>query len=380
MPTFTDRWISRLGASGKRREIQDSSTPGFGIRISASGEKTWFVRYTLAGERRRDDLGAYPATPLREAREAARAARSAAKSGIDPRALDGESILVRDLVREYLAHRKTVNRPRTLYEVKLKFKNHVLKDWSGRPAASITALDVDVRTQAVLSSSGPTAARHVLSLLSTMFKWAIATGRLPRHHHNPAAGIPAPAPRKTRSRVLNDDELRTFWQDSEALRDIGSIWRLSLLTLCRGGEVRSMRWDEIQEDGRWWLLPEEKMKGKRPHRVFLNDLALEELERCEKRSPWVFPSPMWGKDGHRVRISPVHKNAIGIEQHWVPHDLRRTGATLMARSGVRPHVRSMCLAHKMQGVSWVYDRWTYAPDIEAAFRSLDQLLREILAA
>ena len=52
---------------------------------------------------------------------------------------------------------------------------------------------------------------------------------------------------------------------------MGALLRIQLATAQRGGEVRAMRWDEI--DGDWWTIPAEKSKKGLAHRVPISDLA-----------------------------------------------------------------------------------------------------------
>ena len=59
-------------------------------------------------------------------------------------------------------------------------------------------------------------------------------------------------------------------------RDAPSAFALELiiLTASRSGEVRGMRWREVDFDAALWTVPKERMKGNRPHRVPLSDPAL----------------------------------------------------------------------------------------------------------
>jgi hypothetical protein len=83
--TLTARYVDAVKPpASSRAEHWDASTPGFGLRVSASGRKSWVLMYRHEGRLRRLTLGTYPALPLSEARERARdAIRHAAKGG-DP--------------------------------------------------------------------------------------------------------------------------------------------------------------------------------------------------------------------------------------------------------------------------------------------------------
>ena len=66
---------------------------------------------------------------------------------------------------------------------------------------------------------------------------------------------------------------------------------------------------------------------------------------------------------------------------WSPHDLRRTGATMMVALGVLPEVAERCLNHTEQNrVKRTYQRHSYENEMREAWRLLgervDLLLRD----
>ena len=60
---------------------------------------------------------------------------------------------------------------------------------------------------------------------------------------------------------------------------------------------------------------------------------------------------------------------------WTPHDLRRTGATLMTMLGVLPEVAERCLNHTEQNrIKRIYQRHTYIHEMQEAWRKLGERL------
>jgi hypothetical protein len=90
MPTqrLTAQTIQSLKPQAQRVDYFDSTTPGFGLRVTPSGIKTWFFLYRINGRRlRRWTIGRYPTLSLAQARDKAKiAAGDLAKEGIDPAA------------------------------------------------------------------------------------------------------------------------------------------------------------------------------------------------------------------------------------------------------------------------------------------------------
>src|SRR5829696_1875216 len=66
-------------------EYYDTHLPAFGLRLSYSGAKAWFVMTRVNGKLTRITLGRHPAISLAEARAKARLAVEHARNGGDPR-------------------------------------------------------------------------------------------------------------------------------------------------------------------------------------------------------------------------------------------------------------------------------------------------------
>src|SRR4051812_41517856 len=80
---LTTKTIEALTPTGpKRLEVYDQLLPGFGIRVSVSGHKSWFCVVRVNNRLRRCTLGPYPRLSLSDAREAARNLMKDARAGI----------------------------------------------------------------------------------------------------------------------------------------------------------------------------------------------------------------------------------------------------------------------------------------------------------
>lgn len=79
MPKFSntrlsDTAIRNLKPGRERYKVLDASQPGFGIRVSKTGIKSWIVFGRINGKRSRKTLGTYPSLSLADARIRAREA------------------------------------------------------------------------------------------------------------------------------------------------------------------------------------------------------------------------------------------------------------------------------------------------------------------
>ncbi len=185
---------------------------------------------------------------------------------------------------------------------------------------------------------------------------------------SPAVRVTAPGEEHERERALSAVEIRALWSACDAVDEKGrrlvtplmaAFFRLRLLTAQRGGEVAGMRWDEIDETGEWWMIPVERSKNKKAHRVYLSPQARAILDALPRVGPFVFPSPRPGRpirSGKRAWAALVEAAQL---QDAVPHDLRRTAATGLGSLGVPRLIIKHVLNHVEPGVTRIYDRYSY---------------------
>lgn len=434
---------------GKQTAFPDADARGLELRVSAEGRKTWTYRYRLDdGKQRRLTLGLWapgddmPASDgdeqnagpqpltLREARKAARVARASVDSGQDPA---GDKRLKRvaarsepiktfgDLFSAYIiaceagrwTPRGKVKRARSIADERAAYRLYIEPELSGRPLDQVTRRAVRDLLDGLTDRGIGAQANKALQVIRQAFNFAINRERVAV---NPTQGLGAPAPAKSRERVLTDAELKALWQaiqnpaglkspegDSVALgRPMAIALSLSILLLQRRAEVIGMRVSEVDLDQAIWLIPGERMKSGRPHivplppravtlireAIRLANLRLPEDDR-RPLDPPVFPGAR--KPDRSMRPDSVTHamsavaRAVGIE-NASPHDLRRTGSTALTseRLGVSPFIRSMILSHTTdtgggaQVSSAHYDRNLYVSEKRSALTLWEGLVLEIV--
>jgi hypothetical protein len=85
---LTDRTLKALKQRGMRYDVMDTEVPGFGVRVSKIGQKSFLLiaRYPGSPNPALRAIGVYPALSLEKARERARDWRDLIRKGIDPKA------------------------------------------------------------------------------------------------------------------------------------------------------------------------------------------------------------------------------------------------------------------------------------------------------
>jgi len=408
---MTVLWLERLkNPISGRIEYFDTVQSGLGLRVGKT-KLSWFVMYRVSGNRKlkRLTLGKYPSMKLADARDKAKNAVYDADNGIDPaveKKAKIEAPTFGELAKEYLE--KHGRKKRSFYEDKRIIEKDLTSNWEDRKAFDIKRRDVIWLLDKIVDRGAPIQANRTLALIRKIFNWGISRDLV---EHNPCTQIKAPGLEKQRDRVFSETEIKDLWEAFEAEgKTIEPMFKLRLITAQRGGEIESMRWQDINLETGWWTIPAEYSKNNLSHRVPLSKMALkillghkkaisDDLEKSKQKAEisrkpvnktlyatkkkkyaeWVFPSPVY-KGSH---ITNVQKAASRVKEYsgikdFRLHDLRRTAASMMTGAGIPRLVVSKILNHVEQGVTRVYDRHSYDNEKRAAIEKWTQLLEQII--
>ena len=388
----TDRDVRLLKPRSDRYEVWDTLTPGFGVRVSPQGHKSFFWLYRFEGRPRRVTFGRYPKLSLTKARaRQAEAQELLEEKDKDPgaaivksRRADREAPTMNDLAAEYI-EKWAKPRKRSWREDERQLNSNVLPLIGRKKAANITRRDVIQILDAMVERGSPIAANRTFAVVRKMFRFGITRDLVP---HNPCEALEAPAKESKRDRCLTADEIKAFWQelDSDSLKmmpNIRLILKIMLLTAQRPGEAVSVRWSDIDLSTGWWTIPEERAKNELPHRVPLSPLACKLIKTVDKDPDVGFLFPSYGERSH-IRVNAINRAvrinraAFGIPS-FVPHDLRRTAASHMASMGTPRMTVGKILNHAESGVTATYDRHSYDQEKRKALNAWGRKLESIIS-
>jgi integrase len=362
----------------------DGKVPGFGVRVTANGVRSFYLAYRHKGKNRRLNLGRYPATSLQKARGKAYAALAELEDGNDPSGQGAKADTFAGAMDAFIdTHCKRHNRASTAAETERLLRVYFLPEWKNRASEAIAKADVAEVLEPVMKRGSHGAARHAFAAIRKMFNWMVEQGML---ETSPCTGMKAPGKPGSRDRVLSDDELKIISKSSDAIGlPFGPIVQLLMMTAQRRGEVVAMAWVEIDEAKAVWTIPGERTKNGKSHAVPLTASALKILAAIPRtRSPYVFPAR--GKPDQPYAGYSKGKRELdaAADLHdWTLHDLRRTAATGMARLGIAPHVVERVLNHvsgTFAGVAGVYNRFKYEDEMRAALEVWEQHLKKFADA
>ncbi|TYL87802.1 tyrosine-type recombinase/integrase [Bradyrhizobium cytisi] len=240
--------------------------------------------------------------------------------------------------------------------------------------------------------NGPVMADRTLAYLRKAFNWFQAREE---DFTNPIVKGIRQVGTNSRDRVLADDQLRDLWTALDLVENVPACYprfvKSLLLTTTRRTEAALMHSSEL--DGDDWTIPADRYKTGIDHIIPLSAAAREligEKPAGANGNSWFIFTTTQGAKGFSgfskakreldKAIAKVRAEA-GREPmpHWVLHDLRRTGRSLMSRAGVSADHAERCLGHVIGGVRGVYDRYAYLDEKRAAFEALASLVDKILS-
>lgn len=254
----------------------------------ATGAAFWSFRYRLNDRSREMGLGPEHTVTLAEAREAARDARRLVRSGIDPithrDAAKAEQVGMSfaDVSELYLsAHQETWKNPKHRSQWRNTLRDYVLPRLGSRGVNTIDTGDIMAVIEPIWREKPETASR-VRGRIETVLDYA--TARHWRAGLNPArwqGHLDQLLPERSKvAKVIHHAALP--WRDLPAfVADLSkqdgmgaAALRLTILCATRTSETVGATWSEIDLAGRLWVLPAERMKAGREHRVPLSDAAM----------------------------------------------------------------------------------------------------------
>lgn len=203
---ITDLLLRKLAAPvSARTEIWDSRVPGFGLRISPSGNKSFIVVYRHKGRPRRLTLGRYPMMSLSEARQRAIEALRDAMLGVDPqqeKAAERIGVRFDETVALFVeTYCKLHNREVTWRETERVLRTRFVSVWGARDLREITKSDVLAVLDGAVKEQAPSGANHALMAIRLFFNWCVGRGLL---EISPCDRVKKPAKEVSRERVLSD--------------------------------------------------------------------------------------------------------------------------------------------------------------------------------
>ena len=318
MPKLTKRRVDAAEAHATEYFLWDEDVPGFGLRVLASGRKSYVVQYRAGRRPRRMSLGPSTVLACEQARGRAITILAAVRNGEDPamgRDAQRTATTVKELAERFDREHISIRlKPSTAKEYRGNLKRFILPVLGRLAVTEVTRADVakfhhDLRHI-------PYQANRCLEVISKMFNLAEMWGLRP-DGTNPRKHI-RKYPEEKRERFLSAAELRRVGEVLREMENEGielpsaiAAVRLLILTGCRLGEIMTLKWEYVDAPGKSLRLPDSKTGAKVVH---FGQPAIEVLGKIERieNNPWVIV----GTKTRRAPQRPAALLAAGPRPRW----------------------------------------------------------------
>jgi integrase len=365
--------------------IRYGSPPGFGVRVTPTGARSWIFDYRPGGGRRaamrRLTLGKVEALPFAKARRRAEDLFHRTRLGEDPAAVRDdkraaptlEAVAARFMAEEIRPARK----PATARYYDNLLRIHILPTLGNKRAREIAHSDVAKLHRAIGAGGKQITANRAIELVSSLYGWAGKAGEVSRDM-NPARDV-SRFREQARTRYLSDDELARLGAALELGETAGlplpvssskharkpenqrakispyaaGAIRLLALTGCRLGEVLNLKWSEVDLE-RGLIHLEDSKTGARP--VWLNAAALAVLAELENIRVGAYVIAGERPDVPRKDLNRPWRQVLkhaGLEGVSL-HTLRHTHASVGVGAGIGLPLVGALLGHKVASTTLRY--------------------------
>jgi integrase len=353
-----------------------------GLYLFVSGEsaRSWVLRVMIGKKRRHVGLGGYPDVTLAQARDKARASREQILNGIDPiahrkamasqiRAAQASEKTFEEAAKAYIdAHGDTWKNPKHRAQWVSTLETYAYPHMGKLAVRDIGQPHVLAALEPIWKTKNETASR-LRGRIESVLDWATVRGY--RSGDNPARWkghldklLPAPGKvqKVEHHRAMPMDEMPGFMAHLRQMDGLAPrALEFLILTAARSGEVRGATWEEIDFESKVWIVPAERMKAGREHRVPLSDAALQLLQalpRLLHDNRLVFPAPRGGVLSDMTLTAVMRR----MKAAAVPHGFRSTFRDWVGERTSHPReLAEQALAHALES------------KVEAAYRRGDAL-------
>lgn len=349
--------------------------PNLALQVSKNGSRSWVFRYSICNTRRDMGLGAFPEVSLSEARKVALDKRHLLRQGIDPIAQRREmlaqlnttkekNISFEDAAEKYIAAQRSAWRNEKHGDQWLNTLSKYAFPIIGKKRAREITLDHLLEILEPMWTTTTETGKRLRARIENILDWCKIQGF--REGDNPAAwkgnlDKALPAPNKVRRvkhhAALDWNQCPAFFGGLSNRRGVSiDALKLCILTACRSGEVRGASLPEFDLEKAVWIIPGERMKAGREHRVPLSSQAVSLLRKLPrfKDEDLLFPNSQ-GKPLSDMALLQVVRE---VDKSVTVHGFRSTFRDWAGESTTHPReVAEYALAHKVKdGTEAAYAR------------------------
>ncbi len=349
---LTELKVRNAKPGQKQYKLYDGD--GLYLLVTPRGKKYWRFDYRYDGKRKTISFGKYPEVSLAEARKKRLEARKLLYEGIDPTKKSTDQQHTFDTVAwKWFGLSASGWADNYKSKVKIYLNYHILPVLGRLPLSQVTREKILSLIESITRTGKIETARRCLSVINRIIQYAVDNNITAS---NPSTGLTKYIPHTTKRHyptILDPLKIGKLLKDIEKYKG-NIIVKYALLmlayTFVRPGELREAKWQEFNLDEQIWDIPAERMKTRRPHRVFLSRQCVEILKHLKE---------LTGQEGYvfkgRLKEKPVSdvtlNKALRVMGYNTKTDITGHGFRAMARTLIHeklnysPEVIEHQLAH-----------------------------------
>ena len=332
-------------AKPKEKEYSLSDGNGLQLSIRPNGTKSWIFKYYKPFTKKRTNLsfGQYPQITLAAARTKREEARGHLANEVDPKEYKEQQFLqetqsrlntLEKVALDWFELKKTTVSSNYAEDVWNSLERHIFPALGQRPLNSLTAkLAIDT-IKPIAAKGALETVKRLCQRLNEIMVYAVNTGVV---EHNSLAGIKAAfqTPIKKSMATIGSERLPEFL---EALSRASikfttrCLIEWQLHTMVRPSEAAMAEWSEIDFENKLWILPAEKMKMSKSHKVPLTSSTLRILELMKPVSghrDYIFPADREPRNHTNPQTANAAIKRMGFKGELVAHGLRSLASTIL---------------------------------------------------
>lgn len=358
---LTNTAVRNAKPSKKTQKLFDGG--GLYLEVAPSGGKWWRLKYRFGGKEKRLSLGTYPEITLKEARERRDNARKLLGDGIDPSAqrkarkaaqVELSANTFEAVGREWIDRHMAKKAASHCNKVTRRLEREVFPYIGNHPISEITAPEILAVVRRIEARNHLETAHRVLQHIGQVIRYAVATGRAESDPTQALRGALPASTVKHMAAPTEPDKVAEVLRMVDAFTGspvVNAALRLLPLLFVRPGELRAMRWEQIDLKAKEWRYTTSKTKTE--HLVPLSKQAiaiLEELQPLTGHLPggWVFPGGRSPKNAMSDAAINAAYRRLGIDtrNELTGHGWRACARTLLHEQlGYVPEIIEHQLAH-----------------------------------
>lgn len=388
---LTEGVLKELKPGEKPRWVWDAEYRRLAVLVHPSGRRTFYLVRKFEGRTEKLALGTWPDMKVRAARAEAEHYGGQYRPDLSPlverrkrRAKAEAAVSLAKAWEEYKRVRlirADARRERVVRFEEYNWTRHLKPRLGALPVNKLDPKEVVLPWfEAVTEAAGKVAANRSRTLLGAIVKtWA---ARVREPIQNPIAGSVVKRHREDGREVyFQPGQLRAWWGGVLSWeRDGAEMLAALMLTAARQGNLRAMRWEEVDWQGLTWTVPRERTKaGTRAivlplNRAAAGTLVARWVRMGRPAAGLVFPR---ADGGMRTEVRDVWDRVLRTAglAGFTPHDCRRTFATHAAEAGLDTAIIAYLLGHIDKTVIGRYRKITTAAAAAGSEEAARALLR-----